>query len=440
MNQFDTLTLGFAVLAMVALYQLRPCTLILCGNCLLVARALSSIERSGPPVSQAFLPAYVFSTDNLLTAALILTYALVVILAFTLGSIRHRIRIGPDAPPVPRPILFVIGLYLVAYVGSTSTIFTTGYASQADIRYDLELSGAHALLCSLIVYELARRRLLATITAVRSFLLVLFIFALAHYSKGSTGITTGYLVTAAVLLLPRTGASKRLANVMRIGAAMLLIVLLSYTVRSIRTSFHTMGSDALESLYESTFEKDQTYEDSDEGIEYATNASQSATHMLLCATLYDLGRSREWRSIYDVVEYTFVPSFFMRWFGWTRSIDAPSDLRMYGFEHGGGINVLGEFYWNGGWLCVLVMVLALVFFCFVVDRRYRASPFWLMMLAQFAPSFLMGCGYGFAQVSRGAINGLLVAATYQVFRMLRGAPPISHSSQASVPAAPQFTT
>jgi hypothetical protein len=59
------------------------------------------------------------------------------------------------------------------------------------------------------------------------------------------------------------------------------------------------------------------------------------------------------------------------------------------------------------------MATALSFFCFVIDEKYRESPFWLMMLAQFAPSFFMGYGYGFAQVSRGAINGLLVAVVYK---------------------------
>lgn len=80
--------------------------------------------------------------------------------------------------------------------------------------------------------------------------------------------------------------------------------------------------------------------------------------------------------------------------------------------------MLGEFYWNGGFLCVVIMATALSFFCYVADRKYRASPFWLMMVSQFAPSFLMGYGYGFAQVARGAINGLLVAAAYKSYVVL----------------------
>ncbi|MGO9662535.1 MAG: hypothetical protein ACLP66_04405 [Polyangia bacterium] len=128
--------------------------------------------------------------------------------------------------------------------------------------------------------------------------------------------------------------------------------------------------------------------------------------------MYDGGFSREWRSIYNVVEYTFKPSFLLSTFGWERSIEAAWELADH-FIHGGGIYVLGEFYWNGGFLCVVIMATALSFFCFIVDKNYRASPFWLMMLSQFAPSLFMGYGYGFAQVSRGAINGLLVAVAYK---------------------------
>jgi hypothetical protein len=159
--------------------------------------------------------------------------------------------------------------------------------------------------------------------------------------------------------------------------------------------------------------------------------------MLMCEALYDNGISRQWRSIYDVIEYTFKPSFLERWLGWERSIDSRWELGHY-YTHLGGIFVLGEFYWNGGWLCVMVMVTLLSFFASIVDMRYRASPFWLMMLVQFAPSLLMGCGYGFAQISRGAINGLLATGTYWALsrspdRTQRVRP--SHAEQAVSPIA-----
>ena len=128
----------------------------------------------------------------------------------------------------------------------------------------------------------------------------------------------------------------------------------------------------------------------------------SADHILECVTLYDGGVSREWRSIYNVIEYTFKPSFLQDTSGGSVPKKPRGTLADH-FVHGGGLNILGEFYWNGGFLCVFIMATALSFFCFILDKNWRSSPFCLLMLTQFGPPFLMGYGYGFAQASRGAI-------------------------------------
>jgi hypothetical protein len=430
LNTFDFLVIANAVVAIIAVYQLRVCTLTLAGNCLLLSRALSSIESGGPPASQRIVPIYVFSAENLDTAATILIISLASLVLFTVISRRQRLRIGPDAPEVPLPVLIAIGLYLAAYAGSTTTIFTGGYASESTSRYRLDLAGAHALICSLVVYELARRRLLALITARRAFLTIFTIFFVTHYAKGSTGITTGYLFLSAILFLPRTGAAKKITNVFRIGGVLLVVLALSLVIRGVRGNLHLEGGNAISNFINNTVEMEENREDQAEGAESIANASQTATHMLMCISLYDSGISREWRSIYDVATYTLMPSFFVNWFGWVRPVEAPWELRYY-YQHGGGINVLGEFYWNGGWWCVGIMTTLLSFFCFIVDKYYRASPFWLMMVAQFTPSFLMGFGYGFAQVARGAINSLLVALAYKIFVTLRRGqtpPALSHTS------------
>ena len=435
MNSFDVLTAAFGIVAVVALYELRLCTLVLAGNNLLLARSLSSIERWGPPASQRFLPAYLFSEENLSTSAGILSISLVTLVVFGLLFRRDRIRIGPDAPAVPRPLLVAIVLYLIAYAGSTQSILSGAYTTGQEVRYDMELAGGHVLICSLLLYELVRRRLLGLITARRAFLVMFVTFGVAHYAKGGTGLTTGYLTASAVLLLPRTGAAKRLSNLLRIGAVMFVVLAISFVVRSTRAVLYEQGTAAISTSIQNALEMENSREENSEGMESVANASQQAAHMLMCITLYDGGNSREWRSIYNVVEYTFVPSFFVRWFGWQRSIEAAWELAA-NFIHGGGINVLGEFYWNGGYLCVLIMATALALFCAVVDRRYRASPFWLLMMTQFAPSFLMGYGYGFAQVARGAINGLLVAATYWGVSRLRERGDMEYAPQATTPPAP----
>jgi hypothetical protein len=416
-NNFDILTLGNAVIVVVALYQLRICTLILAGNNMLVTMALGTIARYGPPASQSFVPVYVFSDENLATAFGIMAISLASLVGFTIVSARQHVRIGPDAPSVPRALLVAIAGYLVLYSGSMTTVLTDSYGGRVE-RYDLNLGGAHALICSLVVYELARRRLLFLITARKAFLIMIVIFTATGYARGGTGLTTGYLLTSACLMLPHAGASRRLRNLARVTVALLAVVTLSLMVRSVRATLHEEGTEAIRSFVDTAAGAEEARETQGEGLEAGANASQYAAHILECITMYDSGFSREWRSIYNVVEYTFKPSFLIGRLGGKRSIEAAWELADH-FIQGGGIDVIGEFYWNGGFLCVVIMATALSFFCFIVDRKYRASPFWLMMLSQFAPSFLMGYGYGFAQVARGAINGLVVAGAYKVFSSLR---------------------
>jgi hypothetical protein len=421
-NHFDILTIGNAIVVVFALYQLRVCTLMLAANNMLVTLALGTIARYGPPASQRFLPVYVFSDENLSTAFAIMAISLASLAGFTIFSGRQRVRIGPDAPIVPRQVLVAIAVYLVVLAGSSATLLTSGYLSQPVL---FELAGAHALICSLVVYELARRRLLFLITARKAFLIMFVIMAATGYAKGGTGLSSGYLVASALLMLPHTGAARRLRNVARITVALLAIVTIAFTVRSVRASLHEEGTGAIHAFAEKVAGVEDARETSGEGLEgVGANSSQYAAHMLECITLYNAGLSREWRSIYNVVEYTFEPSFLLRPFGWKRPIEAPWELAEH-FVNGGGVYVLGEFYWNGGFLCVVIMTTALSFFCFIVDKKYRASPFWLMMVSQFAPAFLMGYGYGFAQIARGAINGLLIAAVYKVGVALSTRMPLS---------------
>jgi hypothetical protein len=418
MNGFDLLTLGNAVVVVVALYQLRVCTLSLAGNNMLVSSALATIERYGPPASQRLLPVYVFSEENLLTAFAIMAISLASLVGFTLISARRRIRIGPDAPAVPRPVLVAIAIYVVLASGSISTIFTGAYSVGQEVRYDMSVGGGgQALVLSLAFYELTRRRLLSLITARKAFLLMFLIVALTGYLQGGTGPSTGYLLAGALMILPHTGAEKRLRNTVRVAVALLGIVAISFTVRAARDRMHEDAVGSLVAVVKNAAEQEAARDQTAEGLESAANSSQYAAHLLECITMYDAGFSRQWRSIYNVIEYTFKPSFLLKALGLKRSIEAAWELADH-FVHGGGIFVLGEFYWNGGFICVVVMTTVLSFFCFVVDKKCRASPFWLMMLSQFAPSFLMGYGYGFAQVARGAINGLLVAAVYKVLSSL----------------------
>jgi hypothetical protein len=436
-NYFDSLAIAFAALSFFELYRLRPCGLFFAGNNLLLCRSLSAIFSYGRPASSWYVPAHVFSRENQGTAAAILTIIFVLQVAAT--AILRRppaARMGHDAPAVPRALLVLLVLFEVAVAGSSATIMSASY-TQRRTYYDIELGGLHTLFTSLIIYELVRRRFLGLISAAKSFMLVFAIIAVTGYAKGNTGLPTGFLLTAAVLLLPRIGSERRLVNLARVVAVVIAIVLASATVRAVRVGLASDGLGAVSGFWGGIVELDARRADEGAGVEQVANATQTASHMLECITLYDTGIPRGWRSIYDVVEYTFTPSFFMNWFGWTRSIEPAWELGQY-FIHGGGINVLGELYWNGGFLCVVVVGAALAILCGLADQRYRSSPYWLMMVCQFAPSFLMGYGYGFPQVARGAINGLLVILAYKVYAVLspKPSPPIEPPCRTQVESAP----
>jgi hypothetical protein len=77
---------------------------------------------------------------------------------------------------------------------------------------------------------------------------------------------------------------------------------------------------------------------------------------------------------------------------------------------------MGELYWNGGYLCVAIGVILILLAAYFCDTRYRASFVWLILACTYTPLLLMGVGYGFAHVSRGFINGLVVLAIYGLFR------------------------
>jgi hypothetical protein len=234
---------------------------------------------------------------------------------------------------------------------------------------------------------------------------------ITNYSKGSTGFATGYALSAMMFWpIERYRAARRVMISLALVAS---VGLTAYVVRGVRQEFFEKGIDSITQYLRTSNEGESHRAQTSQGFEAAGNGTQYACHTLECVQLYESGISRGWRSIYDPLIYTFEPSFLLEPFGLTRPIEAAWDLARY-YLQGGGIFVLGELYWNGGYFCVLIVFGFLIVLTFYCDTRFRSSPFWLMMFAQFVPTFFMGVGYGFAQIIRGAINGLLVIGFYRV--------------------------
>lgn len=419
---FDALLAASFVVMLLALWRLRPATFIFAGNQLGVLRALSHIEEFGQPRSQGFLPGSVFSLDNLAVAQnLFLLSTGLLVVCVLLPDRRAPARTQP-LPAVPRWMLVLLFLYFAALIFSQRTILTHSYGDPDRVLYGLNLSGGHGLLASVFLYEMVRRAIAGELSREKAFVVMLVTFVLTDYLKGHTGFATGYLAVAGFLILggePR--AYRRWAS---LGIALVTLVAISLTIRAVRSTMFEEGTASIGAFTDTLRTDEARVSRTGEGAEGFSNGVQYAAHVLECVSLYEAGVSREWRSVYLPALYTFQPSFLMSLLEFERPKEAAWELADY-YIHGGGIFVLGELYWNGGYACVAIVFGAMLLFCWRCDTRWRSSFGWLLMLCMFAPGTLMGVGYGFAQVSRGFFNGLLALGCYWAYRKLR-APRLLH--------------
>ena len=187
----------------------------------------------------------------------------------------------------------------------------------------------------------------------------------------------------------------------RSAGGLLLAGLAVMFARGMRTSVAQVGvSQALTNTFTSLTASFDTV-----AISTWANGDQGAAHVLMCTALQEHGFDREWRSITGALEYTYKPSILVRYLGLQRSPEAAWEL-MGHFPHGGGVNIFGELYWNGGWLCMIVMGLAVVGAILYIDRGAHYSVWLLALSFAITPNLVQGYGYGYAQTFRGLANGL----------------------------------
>ncbi len=419
MNGFDLLSLASAIGVAVSVVRRRPALLILGGNQLVVLRALSNIQKFGPPASQDFVPLAVFAQRNLDIAEMLMgLFAAMTLVAVLVTPRGCKPLTAATIPRLPRWVFIVVIAYMVVAFFASATLATKAYENGAWTIAGVNLGGAKAFLISLFLYEIFRVTACGRLSPVQAFLIVFATFFLTDYAKGSTGLASGYILTGAVLLLGETRAPVRRTTLL-LGALAAMAVSAAL-VRTVRADFYADGADALTRASQSLATANSQVGRTAEGVESSGNGAQYAAHLLECITLYEAGISREWRSIINPLIYTFEPAFLLDPLGIERPLDAPWELGRY-FIHGGGIFIVGDMYWNGGVLCLLLVGGLLVIFCFLCDTRYRNNIFWLMMACHFTPGLLQGAGYGLAQVSRGAFNGLLMFGIYYFSRRRIGA-------------------
>ena len=417
---FDVLLFASLVISAIALFRLRPATFIFAGNQLGVLRALSHVEQFGQPRSQAFLPPSIFSLENLAIAQNLFILSTALLAAAVL--LPNAKAPAPGSPPpqplpkVPRWLFVLLLLYFAGLIFSQKTILTNSYTDPERVLYGFNLSGGHAFLASVFLYEVVRRAITGEWTRLVAFGSLLLLFLLTDYLKGSTGLATGFLVVSAFLVLGGEPRARR--RWLSLGGAMVTLIVVSLIVRGTRSTLFSDGTSSITTLRDSLQDDEQRTSRTGEGAEVLGNGVQYAAHVLECISLYEANVSREWRSVYLPILYTFQPRFVIDLLGAQRPKEAAWELAEY-YIHGGGIYVLGELYWNGGYLCAALVFAFLMVFCWLCDTRWKTSFVWLLLVCEFAPNTLQGVGYGFAQVSRGIFNGLLALGCWAAVRKLR---------------------
>lgn len=414
-DAFDFLLVCSVAITLAALLRLRIATFIFAANQIGVLRAFGHLEQFGQPQSQGYLPPSIFSASNLAIAQNLFFISTALLLVCVLLP-DSRVKLREPLPAIPRALLWLLFLYFPLVIFSSRTILTNAYSDPERTVYGFNLSGGHAFLASIFLYEIVRRCAAGELSRLKGFGALLLLFTATDYLKGQTGLATGFMVTAAFLVLGGEVRPRR--RWLTLGGAILSLGLLSLAVRGVRSNVYSQGTSSFSDFASSVQDHEDRVSQSGEGAEVYGNGSQYAAHVLECISLYEAGLSREWRSVYLPFLYTFQPSFLMHLLDVERPKEAAWELADY-YVHGGGIYVLGELYWNGGYLCEALVFGAILLLCWLCDTRARHSFFWLLLLCEFAPGTLQGMGYGFAQVSRGLFNGLLAFGIYLIARKLQ---------------------
>lgn len=432
MNQFDLILLPNVVLLVVALVRHRPGAFILFANQIVVLRALSNIDSFGAPIGMRYLPGALFSSSALgIAAAIFALSTCVAVLTVVLPSRPAVANPSRDLPPLPWWMVWLLGAYFVAYVFSKKTIFTAAYGVDGFQNFSLELAGFSALLQGLVLYELYRRVATGALGRGKAFAFVIGFAVIVHFFKGQTGFAAGFIITAAFLLL--TVSEKRVRTSINVVLVVLGCLVAVVLVRGIRAELHTGGLETVDAVVDAASIAEEERTRTGQGLENRTNGTQNAAHILMCIKLHDSGKDRGWRSITSAIAYTFQPSFLQEPLGFERPIDATWELAEH-FIHGGGIHLLADLYWNGGYVCVALMMLIISMWIAFCDSRFRSSFWWLMFTCMFAPPSLMGVGYGFNHFARGFFNGCIVVAIVLIARAVLRTSRAARSSPAG--AAP----
>ena len=417
MSSIDVQLLVSAAAATVFFLRRYPALLVFTLGHLSSLAGFRSVELAGQPQLFSYLPPWLYEEPNFGTGVDVMLVGTCLLAAAACAPpARARLQAGA-IPPLPTAVVAALGLYFVAYFFSTRTIVEASYATAEQGSTTLG-GGVYTLVWAAVLLDL-RRRVDAGLSPAKALVGVVVALIVLDFLKGSTGLAAGVFVTALVgVYLPGALAHQslprdRMLVLARTGGGLgvaAAVIMLIRQMRTMVTSHGVMGAfERSVEVLTSSFDV--------HAVAGWANGDQGTAHVLMCTTLYDFNCGRDWRSITGAVEYTFKPAILVRYLHLQRTQEAAWELMGY-FVHGGGINIFGEFYWNGGWTCLLIMGTVLVGTLLYIDRGAHQSVWLLAMSFAVTPNLVQGYGYGYAQTFRGLANGvffLLPAVAYLRF-------------------------
>jgi hypothetical protein len=411
-NGFDVIFALTAGCAALALYRMRAATFIYAANQAAITRSLSLIVDYGRPPSLKYVPRWVFQPSNTDIALVVFAISTLLLIAFLLAPSRTPPATPAEYPRVPTWMVGFVVLYVVVFAFSMRSVAEVQYSSKDQQLFWLPAGGVQAFVGALLMYALYVRIVDGKTTPLKAFLLYFAAFVVTDYAKGTTGMASGLVFSAAILFFSASGRSKR-PRLWVVGI-LVVIVSLASVIRNARVSFHDEGLGAISTAVTRIVDQEASARQNAAGLETSVSGHEFAALTLECITLYESGNDRQWASTYRTLLYTLQPQFVMELGGWKRAKDAGDEIREY-FTTNGGMAIYGESYWNGGYLGVFVILGAIIAACYWIDCSFRHGFLYLILFCNYAPCMVQGVGYGVSHEVRGFMNGILMAGAYYLW-------------------------
>jgi hypothetical protein len=411
---FYALLIASGLSAAIALVRGRGAIFFVAVTQTLVLRSLALMAEHGRPATIPYVPTFVFQGERIVVAGHIMLIAtLMLVTAVALPSARHRTT-RLYLPAVPRWFLWAMAGYYIIITLATRSVFFVAYAGESHSRFTAPAGGLEVLVSSVAIYELYRRTRDAALPRWKALLILLGILVLTDFSKGFTGLATGILGAAGILILVGDGIGRGWLK----GAIFFLSLAgLASVLRLARVDVNERGWDSFVDAAADLASREEHRTENASGIETAGSAHEFAALTLECIALRDSGNDRNWKSVYLPFLYTFQPNFIIVPLGLERQREAAVEIRDY-FVTNGAITVYGEAYWNGGYLGVVLILGAIFCYAYLCDCFCRSNLAWLLLYCNFAPCLAQGVGYGLSYEIRGMVNGLIAVGVYLLFTRL----------------------